>query len=64
MTGDRTFIAAEVDAYEDTAPGAWHNRFRKLLIRFEKPDGELSGTGAFRMRTHRLSTDGFGIGSK
>jgi len=36
MTGDRTFIAAEVDAYEDTPRGAWHNRFRKLLIRFEK----------------------------
>jgi putative transposase len=26
--------------------GAWHNRFRKPLIRFEKRDGELSRAGA------------------
>src|SRR5881275_2190147 len=44
---------------------SWHNRFRKLLVRYEKKsENYLSCTCMFSLLYYRLQEDNFGIGSK
>ena len=43
---------------------SWHNRFRKLLVRYEKKsENYLSCTRLFSLLYYRLQEDNFGIGS-
>ena len=43
---------------------SWHNRFRKLLVRYEKKSEKLSFIGVFSLLYYCLQEDNFGIGSK
>ncbi len=42
---------------------SWHNRFRKLLVRYQKKSEKLSGTCMFSLLYYCLQEDSFGIGS-